>query len=397
MQLTESLKTFIRMHAGDDLHRLTLSAGRYPGIDVPFATLQIAARRQIRDKLPAWYANDALIFPSRLAAEQCSSEQTARYKHQLLEGEQHLCDLTGGLGVDAYYFAQQVKHVTYVERDATCFDAAMHNFSVMQATNIEGRHADAAQTLAEIGAVDAFYLDPSRRGQNRHTRVFALSDCEPNVATLLPVLFTKAPKVALKLSPMLDVRHTLAALPETTEVHIVAVKNECKELLLVLRRNTCRIAALRIHCVHFATGNVAQTFRFTLADEQTCAPVIAEKVQAYLYEPNVAILKAGAYKQTAQTFGIEKLHTNSHLYTSDILSVDFPGRIFRVEDIIPFSAKNRKSIAQTIPQANISVRNFPLPVDELRRQTRIADGGEIYLFATMLHNEVKVLIRCQKI
>jgi hypothetical protein len=393
MQLSDSLQAFIQAHAGDDLPGLLLSAARYPAVDVPFAVKQIAARRQIREKLPAWYRDGRLVFPSKTAAEQCSSEQTARYKLRLLDGERHLCDLTGGLGIDAYYFAQKAERVTYVECSRTCFEAAMYNFSLLQAGNIGGLPARAEEAWASVADVDVFYLDPSRRREGM--RLFALRDCEPDLTKLLPQLLSKAPKVIAKLSPMLDIRHTLALLPGATAVHVVSVRNECRELLFVWQREA-DAPEPDIHCVNYTADGTEQVFRFSPAEEQGCIAPVCGQVGAYLYEPNASILKAGACKLTAVRTDTCKLHLHSHLYTSDTLIAGFPGRAFRVREVIPFHGKTCRTIARHIPQANISIRNFPLTVCELRRRTRITEGGNDYLFATTLAGHEKVLICCRK-
>ncbi|MDR1746375.1 MAG: SAM-dependent methyltransferase [Tannerella sp.] len=394
MPITENVRTFMLEHAEDDLSRLLLSAARYPGIDVPFAVEQMAIRRHIHDKLPTWYANDALVFPSKLAAEQCSSEQTARYKQQLMKDARHVCDLTGGLGIDAHSFSSVAEQVTYIERSKTCYDAAMYNFSVLEVQNITGYNDDAERLAPTFSDVDVYYIDPSRRNEN-HARVVALSDCRPDLLVLMPVLLDKAPQVIAKLSPMLDVSHTLAALPETTEVHVVSVRNECKELLFVTTRNRTETVPV-IHCVCFTADGREQHFRFTLPEERACTPTFSNDMQTYLYEPDASILKAGAYKQIAVRLGVNKLHVSSHLYTSDRLVTDFPGRIFRVDDWFPFNGRLCRTIARTIPQANIAVRNFPLSVSELRQRTGIADGGDIYLFATTMAEGRKVIVRCKK-
>ncbi|MDR3194069.1 MAG: class I SAM-dependent methyltransferase [Tannerella sp.] len=394
MLLSDTLQTFIQTHAGDDLSGLLLSAARFPEIDVPFAVEQIAARRQVREKLPAWYADSRLLFPSRTAAEQCSSEQTARYKLGLLEGERHLCDLTGGLGVDAYYFAQRVERVTYVERSKACFDAAMHNFAVRRVENVHGCHAGAGEALERLTAVDVFYVDPSRRSEG-NVRAVALQDCEPDLVKLLPALLEKAPRVIAKLSPMLDIRHTLALLPGATAVHAVSVRNECKELLFVWERGKVAPEPV-IHCVNETAEGEEQVFRFLLSEEQACVSPVCEQVGRYLYEPNASILKAGAYKQTALRMQVGKLHVHSHLYTSDELVADFPGRVFRVEEVIPFHGRMCRTIARDLPKAHLSVRNFPLTVAELRKRTRMAEGGDTYVFATTLAGNKKVWIRCGK-
>jgi hypothetical protein len=393
MQLSNNLQAFIQAHAGDDLSGMLLSAARYPGVNVPFAAEQIAARRLIREKLPAWHRDCRLVFPSKMAAEQCSSERTARYKLRLLDGERHLCDLTGGLGVDSYYFAQEVERVTYVEPSRACFEAAMHNFSLLQAGNIAGLPARAEEAWSSVADVDVFYVDPSRRKEGM--RLFALQDCEPDLTELLPRLLDRAPKVIAKLSPMLDIRHTLTLLPGATAVHVVSVRNECRELLFVWQRGV-EVPEPEIHCMNWTADGTEQVFRFWPAEERDCTAPTCERVGRFLYEPNASILKAGAYRQTAVRTGASKLHVHSHLYTSDMLIAGFPGRAFRVEDVIPFCGKTCRTIARHIPQANVSVRNFPLTVCELRRRTRIAEGGCCYLFATTLAGNKKVLIRCEK-
>jgi 16S rRNA G966 N2-methylase RsmD len=394
MQVSQAFYSYIKEHAEDDLAQLLLSADRYPDIDVPFAVEQIRARRYIREKLPAWYANDWLLYPSKIAVEQCSSEQTAQYKQRLIKEGQQVCDLTGGLGVDTCYFAQKANQVVYVERSEKCFETAMYNFSQLHIENIDGYNEDADKVLQNMQTVDVIYIDPARRGEENH-RMHALSDCEPDLEKMLPLLLSKTPKVIAKLSPMLDIRHTLALLPQTSEIHVVSVRNECKELLFVIQ-NDVENREPAIYCINFTTEGAEQSFRFTLSDEQSSGCALSNSVQTFLYEPNVSILKAGAYKQIANRFGIAKLHTNSHLYTSEKPIPDFPGRIFQVREVYPFSGKLCKTIRRTIPQANITTRNFPLPADELRLRTRIADGGDCYLFATTLADGGKVLIQCIK-
>ena len=395
MQVSQAFFAFIKEHTDDDLAQLLLAADRYPEIDVPFAAEQIRARRFIREKLPTWYVNRSLLFPSKIAVEQCSSEQTALYKQRLIRNEKHVCDLTGGLGVDTYYFAQKVRCVTYIERSRECFDIAMYNFSQLHIKNITGYNDDAENALQKRQSVDLIHIDPARRSKGNQ-RVFALSDCEPDLVKILPLLLSKAPKVIAKLSPMLDIRHTLALLPQTSEIHVVSVRNECKELLFILQKgiNNCEPD---IHCINYTTEGTEQFFRLTLSDEQLTECAISHSVQTFLYEPNASVLKAGAYKQIAIRFDVEKLHKNSHLYTSEKLIHSFPGRIFQVQEVIPFHGKLCKTIHRMIPQANISTRNFPLSADELRRRTGITDGGDCYLFATTLANNQRVLIQGKKV
>lgn len=235
MFLTTSQIQFIKEHAADDLARLLLSAAKYPGMDIPFLVDQIAARRQIREKLPSWYENERLAFPSKIAAEQCSSEQTAAYKQELVGEDWTVCDLTGGLGIDSYFLSRKAKHLTYIERFPAYCEAAEYNFSVLGAGNITVVNGDITQFVEALPVVDAFYIDPARRGES-NKRVFALQDCEPDLPGLLPELLKRSSRVIAKLSPMADIQMTLELLPGTTSVHVLSVKNECKELLFVTER-----------------------------------------------------------------------------------------------------------------------------------------------------------------
>ena len=356
---------------------------------------QLKSRRQIKDKLPSWYQNDRLVFPAKIAAEQCSSEQTALYKQRLVDPQAHVCDLTGGLGIDSYFFSRKVQQVTYIERFPAYCEAAIHNFKVLEADNVTVLNGDSTELLAEIDGIDVFYIDPARRGEG-NKRVFALQDCEPDLTKLVPVLFSHAPRVIAKLSPMADIRMTLDLLPGVTDIQVLSVKNECKELLFVLERGS-RNGNPRICCVNFISEEESESFTFSLMEEREAVASIRGEVKRYLYEPNVSILKAGAFKAVATRFGLSKLHVSSHLYTSDEVVPCFPGRSFVVDEVIPFTNKQCKTLSRQIPQANITVRNFPLSVEELRKRTKIADGGTIYLFATTLENGDKVLIKAHKI
>ena len=393
------MKEFIRKHMGDDPSRLLLDAKQYPQVDVPFAVEQIIARRQIKEKLPTWYANDDLLFPSKLSAEQCSSEQTAAYKQRLVQAEDTLYDLTGGLGIDSFFFSQKVERLTYVERFENYCNMARHNFKVLQASNITVCHADATALLPNLSAADVIYIDPARRG-SADKRVYALSDCEPNLPMLLEKMLCIAPKIIAKLSPMADIAHTVSLLPGTTEVHVLSVKNECKELLFVVERLS-EVAnlphPLHIHCLNFTSAGKEQYFSFTRKEEQSANADYAENILQYLYEPNASLLKAGAFQCLSVRMGLKKLHKNSHLYTADTLIHDFPGRRFKVETVYPFSGKLCKSIAKQIPKANLTVRNFPIKTEELRKRTKIKEGGDCYLFATTHLPEDRILIACHQL
>ena len=391
----DELILFLREHAADDLNRLLLSASRYPGIDIPFVVDQLRARRQIKDKLPSWFREERLIYPGKLAAEQCSSELTASYKQGLIPEGSHVCDLTGGLGVDTYFLSKKAGRVTYIERNPDYCEAATHNFALLGMSGVEVLNGDSTALLERIGEVDLFYVDPARRGAGDR-RVFALRDCEPDLTVLLPLLYRHAPAVVAKLSPMADIRQTIGLLPGTVAIHVLSVKNDCKELLFEMRRDTDEQDP-RVTCVNFLGEGRSERFAFTLREEQEASVSLSATVGHYLYEPNASLLKAGAFKVISSRFGLDKLHISSHLYTSDTLMPDFPGRVFAVEETIPLMGKRWKKLALEIPRANITARNFPLSVDELRKRTKIADGGDVYLFATTLGSGEKVLVKGRKV
>lgn len=396
MRINQETMDFVQQHIQSDTTRLLLQASRYPEIDMPFAVEQILARRQIKEKLPAWYANKGLVFPSKIAAEQCSSELTGLYKQRLVKESDHLCDLTGGLGIDSYFYSLKTRKVTYIERFESYVEAARSNFAHLGAENITVMNGQGEDLAKEIKDVDVFYLDPARRGDG-NKRVFALTDCEPDLTVLRSVLLNLAPVIIAKLSPMADISHTLALLPETVRVHVVSVKNECKELLFVLDRTPIDPSSVSITCVNLLSADQSQEFTFTLDEERNVQPVYAHEAGQFLYEPHASILKAGAYKMISSRYEVKKLHVNSHLYTSDTLRTDFPGRLFEIDEVIPFTSAVSKKIAKNIPQANITVRNFPLTVDALRSKTKIKEGGDTYLFATTLASGDKVLIRGRKV
>lgn len=395
MKLTAAQKDFLAEHATADLNRLLLSANKYPELSIPFLVDQLAARRQIREKLPSWYACPDLVFPSRIAAEQCSSEQTAVYKQRFVESGWRVCDLTGGLGVDSFYLSKNASQHTYIERFAEYCAAAQTNFEALGATHIRVVNGDSAAQPELLSETDLFYIDPARRG-SQNKRLFAIQDCEPDLTTFLPVLFEKSPRVLAKLSPMIDLQQTLQQLPHVTEVHVLSVKNECKELLLLMERDRI-VDDPEIVCINYTTAGEEQQFRFRWQQERNTPLHTADAVGAFLYEPNASVLKAGAFKQVAAQFGLQKLHQHSHLYTSDCELEHFPGRRFSVEEVISFAGKAAKSLGKQVPQANITVRNFPLSVEELRKKTRITDGGSCYLFATTMADNQKVLIRCRRL
>lgn len=395
MQLSPELQSFIRKHASENTDKLLLQAARFPGIDVPFAVNQILARRHLKDKLPTWYAREDLIYPSRLSVEQCSSEYTALYKQRLLKGNS-VCDLTGGLGVDCHFFARKAESVTYIERFPEYCEAARHNFAVLQTPAIRIVHADVREIAGTLQA-DTFYIDPARRSKD-NKRAFALTDCEPDVLQLKPILLENTQRLIVKISPMADLEETLRLLPETREIHILSVKNECKELLFLLEdfSAACPPEEVNIYALNLPEKTATPAFHFQPREEKDAPLHTTDTIGQYLYEPHAALMKSGAFKLLAVRYGVQKLHRHSHLYTSSGFVPDFPGRCFIVEESYEFSGKLLKQLSNRIPNANLTTRNFPLSVAEFRKRSGIKEGGDTYLFATTLADNRKVVIQTHK-
>ena len=392
MQLSPETLRFIEENSRADVRSLALQAKKYPQVDMAMAVVQIAGRQIAEVKVPSWCQVEGLLYPKHLSMEQCSSEATAIYKANLVEGET-FADLTGGFGIDCSFFSRKFKQADYVERQAELCELAKHNFPLL-GLSIGVHNEDGVEYLEQMQPVDCLFLDPARR-DGHGGKTVAISDCEPDVSALEDLLVEKAQTVMIKLSPMLDLSLALKTLKYVREVHIVSVNNECNELLLILQKSSVS-SEVAIHCEHIVNAQ-HQHYTFTQEQEHTSDCPLATEVGAYLYEPNASILKAGAYRSLTQTYGIKKLHASSHLYTSFHFIEDFPGRRFQVEAVSGFGKKGLKDFLQGSDKANLTIRNFPSSVAELRKRLKLKEGGEDYLFATTLADESKVLIKCKKV
>ena len=392
MQLSPETLRFIEENARADVRSLALQAKKYPQVDMAMAVVQIAGRQIAEAKVPSWYRTEGLLYPKHLSMEQCSSEATAIYKAGLVEGDT-FADLTGGFGIDCSFLSRKFKQADYVERQSELCELAEHNFPLL-GLNIGVHNEDGVEYLKQMHPVDVLFLDPARR-DGHGGKTVAISDCEPDVSALEDLLVEKAKEVMVKLSPMLDLSLALKALKYVREVHVVSVNNECKELLLILEKSTDSLEIV-IHCEQITSTGEHQHYVFTQEQERTSDCPLSAEVGAYLYEPNASILKAGAYRSLTQTYPVNKLHASSHLYTSPYYIEDFPGRRFQVEAVSGFGKKDLKTLLQGLEKANLTIRNFPSSVAELRKRLKLKEGGECYLFATTLSDESKVIIKCRK-
>lgn len=392
IQISSETWAFIHAHQNDDVRALALQAKKYPNVDIPTAIIQIAGRKVASEKVPSWAKIENIIYPRHISLEQCSSETTAHYKAGLISGDSFV-DLTGGFGIDCAFLSSQFKTSTYVERQTELCNIATHNFPLIGLNHIQVVNEDGVVFLNKMNPTDWVFLDPARRNEQGGKTV-SIADCEPNVKDIEELLLHKATKIMVKLSPMLDLSLALKDLISTSEIHIISVNNECKELLLILSNE--KADQTPIHCINFTTQE-KQSFSFTREQEQECDCTYTSNLKQYIFEPNASILKAGGYRSIASLFQIEKLHPNSHLYTSDKPITNFPGRTFRIVSQSTFNKKEIKQKLGDLKKANITVRNFPASVAELRKRTKLEEGGSTYLFATTLYNEQKILIRCEKL
>lgn len=377
MMMDEKTLDFVRKHANDDTRRLSLQASRWPEVDMKLALQQIAGLQTAQSKLPLWASTDGIIYPPHLSMEQCSSQVTAQYKARLVTGHS-LTDLTGGLGVDFSFMAQGMSHATYVERQQHLCDIARHNLPLLGLPDAEVVCGDGIEHLRQMSPVDTIYLDPARRDQAGN-RVYALSDCTPDVTAVATVLLEKARTTLIKLSPMLDMRQAIRQLPHVEQVHIVSVRNECKEMLMVMRRDF--EGCPTIHCV-----NDGQRFSFVMGEESSDRATVWNETLPdgglWLYEPNASLMKAGCHGLLATRMGLQLMSHDSHLMVSDQLIAGFPGRIFRITALSTMNKRELKAAMRGVTHANVAVRNFPMRPPELARRLGVKDGGDCYIFGT---------------
>lgn len=420
----------MEQHSNISIEQLALQRDRYRHLsdeEWRWFLQQVEGRERTADKLPTFAAIDDWWYPVRLSCEQCSSELTARYKAQIVLGtwSNGTClDLTGGYGVDTFFLSELFAHTDYVEQNPELCRIAAHNFNLprnqVPSTNghITVHNCAAEEFLSSplyggieggLGGYSLIFLDPARR-DSHGGKVFRLADCTPNVVELLPSLLTHLDpngRILLKLSPMLDITQAIKELSAVStqhsgiiwDVHVVAVKNEVKEVLL-LSRNTelsnyqytdlsnYRDTEPTITAIDLSKKE--QAFSFTREEEREAIslPLKGELERAFLYEPNAAILKAGAYKLIASRFGLHKLDPNTHLYTSDTLVENFPGRVWRIKDA-PFQLSPKGARDK---QANVLTRNYPLTPEQLKKKLHLRDGGTAYVIACRVAGKPTVFL-----
>lgn len=383
--LNSAVQDFITGYDGD-VSKLAFAGSPFENVSVQELMQQIESRKRIKKKLPTWYNTANIIFPPKLNLEQTSSEITAKYKSSIVNGE-ILADITGGFGIDSFYFSEKFESVIHFEIDAELSKMAQHNFKVLNRPNVRCPTEDGLnRALNEKFSV--VYADPSRR-HNSKGKVFFLHDCQPNIPENISEILNQCETFLLKTSPMLDLSVGLSELRDVLEIHIVAVENEVKELLWLLKKDNRD--SLKIKTINF-TKSGSEKFDFDWHESSHATYALPQK---YLYEPNAAILKSGAFDLLSEKLELNKLNKNTHLYTSDLLK-DFPGRRFVIESVIPYS-KSEMRQALSFKKANITTRNFTESVATLRKKWKIADGGNVYLFFVTNSDDKKEMLICSKV
>lgn len=387
--LANDTQQFINDNLNTDIHKILLAKSRFSKVSSRELVEQIESKLKAKSKLPTWFGTDNIYYPNKLNLSQTSSEVTANYKASIIDGAS-IVDITGGFGVDSFAFSKKMNNVVHVERNEDLSKIAQHNFLQLNAKNIECLSVDGLAFLRDSSNIyDWVYSDPSRRDKD-NKKVYYLSDCEPNVVSNMGLLLSKSSNLLIKTGPLLDIKSGLKELSNVKEIHIIAVNNDVKEVLWLIQKNYKNEPLIKT--INYKAKTL-QKFQFHLSEEQIVDTQYSKPLN-YIYEPNAAILKSGAFKTIAKDYNLFKLQSNSHLYTSKEL-ISFPGRIFKVENIYEYSKKSFKNSG--ISKANITTRNFPDSVVKIRKKLGIKEGGNSYLFCTTDLNKNLLIISCLQV
>lgn len=387
--LDQEVQEFILKNINKDIVGISLGKSPFPNVSSKELAEQIDSKRRSEGKLPLWYNTENVYYPQKIAIEQCSSQTTAKYKSALITGES-VIDLTGGFGVDSYFFSETTKRVVHCEQNKELSAISSYNARLLGAeiTYLPANGLDHLKSSDEV--FDTIYIDPSRRVSSR--KVFLLEDCEPDIISNKDVLLGRSSRLLIKTAPLLDIQSTIRELGEATQVHILSIRNECKEILYVIDRSGA-MQDPPILCV-LLNDQVNLTFEFKISEEREFHLATYSEPLNYVYEPDVALLKAGCFKLITKYFNVRKIHQHTHLYTSDDLNSGFPGRKFKIIASWAYSVFLKE---QKFTKANIICRNFPITPENIRNKLKIKDGGEQYLlFCKGSKNELLVLY-CERI
>ncbi len=386
--LQPEIQEFIKANEGASLSQLALRKNPFSVVNWTDILAQIEGRQKSKEKLPTWYTTKDIIYPIRISLEQTSSEKCAAYKASIVDGYS-IIDLSGGFGVDSFYFSKRFTKVIHCEINQDLSTIACHNFKQLGAENVSCHLGDSDGILKKLGQkFDWIFIDPSRRNDSKG-KVFMLKDCTPNIPALLDDYSKYSDNILLKTAPLLDISAGLNELKFVKKIHVVAVDNEVKELLWEISKGFN--GQIEVSTVNLMKDR-QEKFSFVL-DQQYEATF--GSVRKYIYEPNRAIMKSGGFNAIAAHLKLDKLHSNTHLYTSDEI-IEFPGRLFCVDAVLAYRKTEMKAHLSK-KRANVTVRNFGETVEHIRKKWRISEGGDLYCFFTTDLNESKIVLLCSKI
>jgi predicted O-methyltransferase YrrM len=394
--MNEATLEFIRIHADEDVRQLAFLGKKNPEVDMAYALDQIAGRQKARVKIPSWASIDGIVYPPHLSMEQCSSEQTARYKAKIAGNGEKIVDLTAGFGVDMAFMSAGFKQAVHVEIQPQLCAISSENYKCLGLNHVQVVCTDGVEYLHQMQHADLIFIDPARRDQHG-ARTYGIADCTPNVLEIIDEMLEKADRVLIKLSPMLDWQKAVSDIGRVSEVHIVSVANECKELLLEVKNG--KGEKVKVFCVNddqVFSYEIGEPHPFTLSPLHplTLSPLHSF---TFLYEPNASVMKAGCFQLIEQRFGVTQPDANSHLFLSEQKVDGFPGRGFVIERISTMNKRELKDALAGIDKANIATRNFPLSVADLRKRLKLKDGGDVYIFATTDAKKGHLVMVCRKI
>ena len=384
----KSVQDYISKNLSTDVFKVILKKQIFPKVTNKEIAEQISAKAKSKKKLPTYFNTPNIYFPNKLNIEQTSSEKTAEFKSKIVTGNT-IIDATGGFGVDSMYFSKEFKKTVYIEENKELFEIVKVNSNKLGLNNIKHLNDDGIEYVKKIDTViDLLYIDPSRRNKE-NKKVHFLSDCTPLIDYDLIESLQNFKTILIKCSPIIDLKKTINDLKVVSKIYIVGINNEVKEVLFKLNKQSNN--DIKIKCIDLSNRDL--DFEFNINEIDNKKNNDNSEVLNYLYEPNSMILKSGAFGLICDRYDVKKLNTNSHLYTSKEL-IDFPGRVFTVNSVVNYSKRNLKDL--NISKANITTRNFPIDVKDIRKKSKILDGGEDYLFFTTNHTNEQIIIKTKK-
>ena len=384
----KNVQDYISKNLSADVFEIILKKQIFPKVTNKEIAEQISAKVKSKKKLPTYFNTPNIYFPNKINIEQTSSEKTAEFKSKIVTGDT-MIDATGGFGVDSMYFSKEFKKTIYVEENKELFEIVKANSNKLGLNNIEHLNDDGIEYVKKINTeIDLLYIDPSRRNKE-NKKVHFLSDCSPLIDYDLIESLQNFKSILIKCSPIIDLKKTINDLKVVSKIYIVGINNEVKEVLFSLNKKCNN--DIKIKCIDL--NNRELDFEFCINEIDNKKNNDNSEVLNYLYEPNSMILKSGAFGLICDRYDVKKLNSNSHLYTSKKL-IDFPGRVFKVDSVVNYSKRNLKDL--NVSKANITTRNFPIDVKDIRKKSKISDGGDHYLFFTTNHINEQIIIKTKK-